>query len=391
MKDRNEKAINIYGIGITAVKFVLSHYKFLKIKSFIEGKRVKPKFMDLDIPVIDVKEAWNYLKKYYTVVACQERVYHEIKNVLESYGLKEFIDFEYHECFLKKVAIVYGNCHSGALKSYLRLSQEFSNDYGLYPVQQIQECWKWRKEHPCVDIHDRYKDALERCDLFIHQGVRKENYFGEEFASETLIKYLNSGCKKIVFPNLYRMPMFMFPQMISYTDNIRWEGNNWFFRDKYIDENYKDMTVHQLVQMIEDENLIPQGEIKSGLELFEYKVGQREQSWDIKILDFIRSSYGKCKLFYDPGHPTGQIMRQIAKQILLMMGYLKAVTELETNTTSELDVYEVPLYSSVEKALGLLGGDRVIRRYNGIKLRNVSMDFKEYVQQYLCWNHRISR
>lgn len=378
--------INVYGIGINALKFMLRCGDEVTVKSFIEGRKVKQKFMDLDVPVIDVKEAEVYLKRYYTIVASSENVYFEIKETLESYGLKEFIDFEYHECFHKKLAILYGNCHGGVLKRYLSMSKEFSSQYGFYPVEQIQECAQYKKDNPNIKVYERYLEALHYCDLFIHQGVKKENYFGEEFSSDAFIKFLKPGCTKIVFPNLYRMPMFMFPQMVSYTDTVKWEGLGWFFKDKFIDENYTNMTISQLADMIENEDLLPQNEILHGIKDFEQKIYEREKNWDIKILNHIKNGYKKQKLFYDPGHPSGYIMTHVAKKILNILGF-RNVPDLNFYTAAELDVYEIPLYGSVRKALCLQGGDNVIRRYNGVKLRNVPMDLEEYIQEYLFWNH----
>lgn len=354
----SRREINVYGIGITAMKFVLSNND-LSIKNFIEGRHVKQKFMGLDIPIVDYNEAENILKKYYTIVACQEHIYHEIKDKLELYGLREFVDFEYYECFKKKVAIVYGNCHGGVVKSYLRMSKEFSAEYGLYPVKPIQECAGYKKEHPDWDVIVEYKAALEACSLFIHQGVKKENYFGEEYSSDNFIKHLKPECRKIIFPNLYRMPMFMFPQMPSYTDNVRWEGIDWFYKDIFIDANYKDMTLKQLVLMIEKENLIPVKDTVEGKEIFEEKVREKKKHWDIKILNHIKSGYGKAKLFYDSGHPTGYIMKYIANNLLRMLGFSSVDYLLQENTAAELDIYEIPLYRSVRKALSLPGGTSI--------------------------------
>lgn len=157
-------------------------------------------------PVIYSGKAVSEMRKRYTVVACAENTYPEIKAELEKNDLIEFTDFEYYETYRKKVAIIYGNCHTRVIKAMLKSNEEFDRQYGFYPILQIQRIDKLNKG--MMQSH-----AFEKCDLFLHGCIRKDNKYGEEFCSEMYIERLPKECKVVGFPNMYGLPTFLYPQV----------------------------------------------------------------------------------------------------------------------------------------------------------------------------------
>lgn len=102
------------------------------------------------------------------------------------------------------MAVAYGNCHMEAIKKYLEYHKDFSEEYGFYPFLSIQ----------IMRAGFQYNEILSHCELFLHQSIRKDNQYGEQYASEVMLKCLHETCKVLSVPNLYGLPKYLFPQII---------------------------------------------------------------------------------------------------------------------------------------------------------------------------------
>ena len=337
-----------------------------------------------DIPVVMFGDAEKLLKKNYTVVASSENTYWEIKDRLEKvYGLIEFENFEYFETYRKKIAIIYGNCHTYPIKQALIKSPKFNSTYGFYPLKQIQEISISNEGASLFELN-----VFERCKLFIHQCIWHKNIYGSEYASENLIKELPVDCQVIGIPNVYRMPRFLYPQMESYDGKILWEGLNYFpFRDRFIDEYHNKLSIREIKEMILDENLICKEDILNKRDEFFDKLIFREKEWDIKVSQFIREKLQDVQMFYEPNHPTNELIKYIVKNIFSILNISSHNVDLYS--LYKMDTFEIPIYASVKKALGLNYTTVFLREFNGLKLNSEHMNLEEYIQQYIAWNFQI--
>lgn len=374
--------INVYGTGKNAVKYVLENND-VEINSFIEGKNNKTSFMSElflnPIPVLHVDDAYDNMKRYYTVIAASPTAYYEIKEKLESMGLNEFDDFCYYEIFRKKIAVIYGNCHTIPIKEIMSSSEVFSSEYGFYPLHPI---YRMKKE-------DLNLKVFQKCDLFLHQCIREENEYGKEYASSLIIKKLKISCKVVNLPNVYNMPRFLYPQCISKERGYVWESYNYFlYRDYYLDKYYNAMSVDDLKNIILDENLIPHHEIINNMDVFFEKLKLREKEWDIKVSDFIYNNLKDTQLFYDIGHPSNKLLSYIANEALqiLKFGSVDVFQNVYT-----LDDNEIPIYACVKKALNLTYNTPYMRKCSNGSINNQQMDLRQYIVQYLKWNHTEKR
>lgn len=373
------RTINIYGTGITAIRFFLNCRNSYHINAFIEGKK-KLDYLQVgintSIQVVPFENAENMLKTYYTVVASSESVYWEIKEILEkTYGLIEFENFEYFDTFGKKIAVIYGNCHTLPIRQILSRSRQFSRHYGFYPIKQIQEIKR-------LGQRKLQSYGMEHCDLFIHQCIRKENVYGTEFSSEELIKRLKVNCRIVAIPNVYRMPRFLFPQ-VSGDNGIIYNGMNYFaFRDIFI-EQYRYLSVKELCEMIQDDCFISSADVLDGKDDFFCKLEEREKQWDFPISKFIMEHMEKEQLFFDPNHPTSIVLEYIAGKVLEILGMEQNLSYADN--ISILDALEVPLYGAVRKALHMVYPQKFLRRWALSTLDCRPLDIKAYVEQYIKW------
>lgn len=362
--EMDTKKIIVFGAGMMGEKFVYQHHNEIAIHCFWDNNKTGE---CLGFPV----RKPEFHKNCFIIVAAA--AYLEMRRQLIHMGYQEFEDFIPSQLYKKKMAVAYGNCHIGIIKRYLECSREFTLEYDFYPFPLIQEI---------KDMDIEYQDILQYCDLFLHQSVRKDNVYGENYSSGKMLQYVGKSCRIISVPNLYGMPKYLFPQIDR--------GHDWYkgsFRPFQIDSN----VVLWLRNGKSREDIMNDIYVRGGVyekteilnmwDNFKVKLQEREQEWDIKISDYILKNYKREKLFCDLNHITGRLAKEIASRILEYMGYKKDISV----DLLGMDSREIPVYKDVKDALGLEFEDAIIRKYTVgfMSINNREMDLEEYIEQ-LC-------
>lgn len=379
-------SISVYGTGKNAFHFILSNKNSLSIK-YVISNDAEERATFLGIPVVKLSMAEKIMKNGYTVIASSEGAYWEIKQKIETlYDLAEFENFEYFETYKKELCIIYGNCHIGPIKASLKKNKEFSKLYGFYPFPEI-----WQISADNNGIEKYLTDAFQKCRLFIHQGIRRENIYGEEYSSEHLLSKLSADCTKITIPNVHSLPTFMFPQTRGTHNGKVYEGKGYFaFRDDFIDQNYKILSVKEISESIcKDADIFDGNLIRDEYQMFCYKISERQKEWDIKPYNFLEENMQDIQLFFDPNYPTTAFLEYVSNELLHRLGMNENKHEL-WERINQLDAYEMPTYYSVANALGLKWKKEELRK-TGCKLNDRCMDIVEYVTQYIAWNYYENR
>ncbi len=277
---------------------------------------------------------------------------------------------------MKKAVVIYGNCHTEIISQMLESCQAFNEKYYIIPTKRIQNI---------KDPQELYADCYRQCDVFIHQSIRLNNRYGEEYASEKIISRLKEGCKVISIPNVYHLPICFFPQY-SDAQELRWNGTTYFFRDSIIDSHAdKLFKLFRLVKRdYNNPMLYDKDKIVASFEAFVDKVRKREQDWDIKVSDFILKNYRSHQLFYDPNHPTNFFLNYITSELLKILLNKDSRDIMMLNANECLDTIEMPVCKSVIEALQLKWENDIIResKPNTNKLQS-KMTFTNYTYQYL--------
>lgn len=377
MNSEKNKPIAIWGTDVEAAQI---YYELraagYEIQIFFDN-RIEKEITFLNIPVKKPNE--QLIKKYFIYVACKYETYFAISSQLEQMGRHEIKDFIYYKCFGKKIALIYGNCHTRVIREYLEKSEAFIRQYAIYPLPVIQNIKKGFVE-----------DALlKACDLFIYMPIRENNRFGIKLSTEYLLQNISRAAKRISFPNLFGLGYGFFPLR---EDNFcneyirRGENTNGIFPSKIrgIDEMIeKGFSDKEIFNIISDENLLPEYEIKTVFNIYNDKIRERENQTDVKILDYILENYKFVQIFYDPNHPTNAVVKEMVYQIL---DRLKINTSIDDQDVHRMDEYEEPILPCVKKALLLeYGKGGYIRSSkNGIKLSS-HLDLEGYIKQYVFW------
>lgn len=355
-----QREVIIFGAGREGERFMCQHFQDVQISCFWDNRKTGEV---LGYPIETPQEG----KDCFIIVA--SRYYLEIREQLTQMGYCEFNDFIPSQIFGKKMAIAYGNCHMSVIKVYLESHKKFASAYGFYPFPMIQ-IWK--------DTKEDFKDVLKHCDLFLHQSVRKDNVYGEQFSSENVLSCLQKTCEVIAVPNLYGMPKYLFPQLVT----MKWRSSG-LFRPFFMDRNMLawvkgGKSVDEIKKLILGGGVYQKATITELWETSIKKAEMREKEWDIKILDYILLNQRKQKLFCDTNHITSRTAFEISNRILNYMGYGNALV-LER---AFMDDRESIIYADVAEALGLEFDKKYIRKWafdNAVY--PYEMDEEEYIEQ----------
>lgn len=301
-----------------------------------------------------------------------------------SYGFIEFKDFVVEKYAFKKLVGFYGNCHTKPVIDALNSNEMFNSEYVIYPLKEIYQI---------KDTNYFNNPVFENLDLFIHQSIRKENIYGEKYSSDNVLMSLNSRVKVISMPNLYKLPLFLFPQYIPGNElRKRFRNQTVFFRDKIIENSLiNKLKFKEIVSEYRNKDYFNQMDQKKQEMIFFEKVKEREKDWDIKVSEYIKDNYQNIHLFNDPNHPSDNFFKYIASSIVEKLFMGKTISFNESDNISRLDPYEIPICESTLKNLNINYRKTEIR-ISGQKVRYKKMDLDEYILQYISmkWYDKTS-
>lgn len=386
------KKIVLYGTGYAGEKFYYAYKKRYEIVYAIDCQSEK---YFHGIPVYNLEEKRNCIKDYFIIVATEtKRMYDEISKLLSGLGGVEFENYKWIMFIDRKLAILYGNCHMRILEKYLHKHPEFDRRYvaRYYYVADENE----EKRYPS-------DNELAHCELLILQDIRQHNSLKVPEA-KIIKEKISPKCINIKIPNLYGCNLF-FPQTrgtyddvfinnlwerhISKNENLLPTKNNQVAsanvigcRDINIESMFREGS-EKIKEAIESERtydpLIITQNFQKQLEILR----QREKECDITISDYIEKNYREKQLFYDPYHPTNEIIYEKGKKILKILNM--EVDEMAV-VEDALDEWEMFIYGSVRRALGLEYKQKYIRCHkNRGTLYNSAIDLQEYIDGYLAW------
>lgn len=387
----------LYGAGIQGEKFYARWHKRYDIQ-FVIDRNANGTFHGL--PVFSFEEKSAELKNYYIVVAVARMHYDTISQNLKDIGCIEFDDFIWMDNIDKKLMILYGNCHMAIIERYLNANPNVTKDYIVwrYYVANVDEKYRVPEDR-----------QLRECSVFITQDIQEENAaLVPGFAQ--LKKKLPSDCVSIIVPNVFGCNMF-FPQLYKPTDTVNKVneihkanlnmnsklysstavmeciiGQLQGMRDRNIDQLYESgKTVDDILTCILDKLTYSAREVEANFQGGLHKLKARECECSIIISDFIEKNFRHMQLFYEPEHPTNNLLFEYGRRILR---YLQIELD-ETQPVEEcLDSGEVFIYESVKEALNMEFEQKFIRRnYVNCTLQNRAMDLREYVVNYIAWNY----
>ena len=390
----------LYGVGLDGEKFYTKYknrYRFI----FAVDQNNNRFFHGL--PVYSFDEVKEELKNYFIYVAVgSDFSWQTIRKLLKEIGLREFEDFASKEFADKKLAIFYGNCHMHHVMRYLQANPEFDRRY--------------EAKYYFKDIEDVDASVLKECSLFITQDIRDNNKLGLPSADNVANRLSPDHCKCIRVPNLFGCNLF-FPQLMPCKEDefqcrhqlhISEDGidmskisepvahkikdlfaNTLMWKDFCLEELYERRGgISQIADMMENGDVFSKEHILENFSKELTKLKERERFCDISISDYIENNYRTKQLFYEPFHPTNEVIFEKGRRIL---GFLQIPIYENCIVSDSLDGSEVFIYGCVRKALHLEFEQKYIRKSNirwnyRFTLNNTPLTLEEYIEEYIAWN-----
>lgn len=242
-------------------------------------------------------------------------------------------------------AILHGNCQMRMIELYLNSSKAFRERYIILKIPRIFEF-----NESNLKIMD--SDVLrENTDLLIYHKIKPNNRFGEKLSSDYLKSRLRKDAVKLEVSNLWFSGYF--PQAERNTENVlnSLQYSGLFpYGDKYVRQlKLSGHSKDDIIGKIQDRNFVSREEIETCVEHNFSEMESREQTADIRMLDFVRSNYKERLLFHSPNHPTHFLMKEITKRILNRLGIDDACFEKEywQKLRWNLRGQDMPIYPSV--------------------------------------------
>lgn len=369
------KAVAIFGTGYHAARCLyLLQGRNVNVNFFYNNNPSITSFLGKEVFVPNEQN----VKAVYVVVASLETTYAEIAIQLKGFGIKEFEDFIYYDWLEKEIVLLHGNCHILVLKEYLKSSTDFCDKYAIYPNPLIYENRTGKIE----------ESVLRNCDVWVHEDIREDNPFGYDLSDKGIRESIKPNVLEIIIPHLFGFGKMFFPQAVDRTEKSvamksgDISGEMFPYEDKVIKEGIeKRLSTEKIISLCKSSQAISKDEILCIFQMNMQKIRQREQCWDIKIYDFLVDNYKKCKLFYDPIHPTNVVLEEISRKVLEKL-------RIQTgNIVSNycLDYDEIPVYPCVTETLKLGWNEEEIRKSIRGKKFASKLDFEEYVREYIWW------
>lgn len=245
----------------------------------------------------------------------------------------------------------YGNCQLENICRLLNNSKQFSEIYEYIPVKAVHELGK-------PDL-EKVMESFKKIDLLLYQSVSPSFKNGPEFASDNIIKYLKSTCKKILIPSLFFNPYFPDFHEVSI--------NEYGLLTTNFLCNYQDLNIlYGFVNNIPEAKLY---KIYSNINFYEKQFCQdtlsnaflslreRETSnnVDIIISDFIEQNFKKFKLFNSQNHPKPILIQYVIDKIIHLLDLNISITATKT----VLDGLEYHIHPSIYKNLELTFDNKI--------------------------------
>lgn len=370
----NCNPIILFGTGNLAELFYKKNKKLVDIKFCLDNDKNKQGKEFHNSKIYSPYDKNINIKDCRIIIASM--YYSEISSQLKEMGLCEIEDFIPYNLFNKKIAIIYGNCHTRIIKNYLKSSCKFSSIYEFYNYKPVYDF----KFGSYLE-----ESILRNCDLFIYQYISKE-YRDYKFSTDYILTQLSKDCKKINIPNLFGFGKMFFPQATSnlYNKAYKSDSNGLFPHGdeniiKFIENNISiNEIIHNLNKKIYSKNYI-----LLNFNIVFKKLIDKEKYWDIKISRFIKKNYKRKLLFYDPGHPTNYLLKKIAKEILKI---LNIHDKIRMTDSINLDGLQIPIYPCVRKCLKLKFKTKKLRcTFPVEEFRYKKLTFEDYIREYISW------
>lgn len=276
----------------------------------------------------------------------------------------------------RKKFAVYGSCQAPALAKMLNSCPAYVSEWELV---DLEPCFVASEER--IDYYA--KETLPSLDLFIYQPV-SDSFRGPKFSSTFLRSCLPPGSPALSVQYLHwegyyptvNSPYGLPPHPEGYVDAL--------VAGAMAMGIGRDSFVHRLEE-IGASLRVDANEIGAwcGIELKSREAGENDggKRIDVVMTDFIVANWRKDRLFYTMNHPTARLLREVATQCMMKLGYAQADIYFDP-ALDPLDVTKVAMYPIYRDDFGFFEAKRMSDFQLLYKLKPYGTYFEEQFQWF---------
>lgn len=272
----------------------------------------------------------------------------------------------------RKLVAFYGECHVYLYNAYFAACKEFKQQYKILGGKEIEYLARYHKRQINRSASWRYVDVL-----VYNSGVPKRE---DAPALEFVLEWLPEKCQRIEVTNA------AFKGYTPQHTEKKFDNNGYF--------TWGDKNLNKLLEL-DDEVDTSLNELKSKAYYnAEYvnsffdksitRMKQYERGCTVKIADYVEK-HGKTRLlYYSVTHPENEVMEEIAKRILLLLGIESDKLSLagKSNCSFDLHSHGEVVYPSVWYGLGI-EGEPENRKIQPGNYKEIQLTFADYIKEYV--------
>lgn len=274
----------------------------------------------------------------------------------------------------KKMLAVYGNCQAAYVLQMLSKTDILQGDFVFLNFRGVHVM-----KGAGYDLSKLIK-CFKYLDVFIYQYVKMDTQFGEEFATDNIIKVLTPSCKKVCIPNIFFKGYY--PHYVHDKESVFFdEEKNFYWEpiDGELNELFKkNYSVSECIKILESKNYFSKEDCEENVKKSLTELIKREEKCDVRISDYIEVYYTQKLLFYTPNHPTNIVQKELVCRVLRRLGYKNF--KIDMKDIPENDHVELFIYPSIRENLGLEFQKNKFRVYKYFDLQYD--DLKSYIEKY---------
>lgn len=378
-----DKNIILFGCGNTARNFYRKHSDSLSIRGCVSNNIKETELVINGSPVLRTCRP-DELKQFSDalIVICSIAG-KEIKKQLLLMGyqpFKDFVDSSFLELLMqeKKIVLSYGVCHIRALTECLEKTTVMKQNYEFFYFDNYLP----------ADIEKQFmfQFLLDKCSVFIYSlGISKEEYTN----NACILMRVSSKARIISVPTVTFSGYF--PKKDARVNHLN-EFSVQSVLSNYTPFSFGDEKINQMLKEHKGEDeIIKQTQhtwedetdwVQKNCERELKKIEAAEAYTDLKISAFIKENYQKRRLFRNEAHMENEVIIQLAKQVLVIMG-ISPLLEEELLEEPLLKCSQHLIYPQVAEALKLKWDVHAVEydlfTYHGWKKVHYDEFLKEYI------------
>lgn len=274
----------------------------------------------------------------------------------------------------KELLVAYGNCQVMSINSIIETSKNILSNYIVLNVPPVYE----------IKSNETLKtDVIKQIDVLIYQKVADDNRWSLQHATNYIIDNLCTNAKKVCIPNIYYDGYFPQTSTLNKYNPMKLKFVNGLmpYADKNIEKLYweENLSADEISRRIVSEDFYLPSEVIDNSENSILELKEREKVCDVIISDIIESKYKEKRLFYSLNHPINEIILLLVKRAFQYLNI--KCDDISMEKSFENSGRIIPIYPSVEKALGLTFSQDKFFYHKGFQEEPV--DIIQYCKDYI--------